>query len=600
MSGNVYIEYSTNNGTDWSDVIESTTDNGSYSWTIPDEPSTNCLVRVSDTDGSPSDQSDDVFTISDVISPVHFLTVWSGNGIDHMNFYTLTATIDGIDMQPGDEIGIFDGNYCVGAGILTEVLDVSNFLAMVASKNDAEPPDVNGYTPENTVTYKLWDASEGVEIDTYYVEVTYSQGNNIFSIGGTSAFYINGTTAVEQIIPLTGGWNIFSLAVTPENIGMQQIIQPLVDEGTLEKVQDEAGNAIEYVVPFGWVNNIGDWSYTEGYKIRVNDNTDLIATGPAVPLPASIDLITGWNIMGYPALQPQNAQDALTNLIDDGYLLKVQDEAGNAIEYVVPFGWVDNIGDFEPGEGYKIKVSDNCILTFDEPMPLLKSTVNPTGKLIQPTHFKTSWEGNGLDHMNIYITAAQIDGLPLEPEDEVGIFDGDQCVGAVVVTGYEQYLSVPVSQDDPETSEKDGFTSQKRLTLRIWDASTGKEAGAVKATVLTGYSDAFEPMGTTIMKIQGSITGTGYISTPSTGLGRVYPNPFRDETTIQFSLSEDTHVLLEVYDATGDLVEVIESRNYPAGNHSVTWNTNNRIQGMYMLRMVAGDYNGVKTLITIE
>jgi hypothetical protein len=74
-SGNVHIEYSTDNGSTWSDVIASTTDNGTYPWTIPNTPSDICLVRVSDTDGSPTDVSDAVFTISPVT-----ITVTSPNG----------------------------------------------------------------------------------------------------------------------------------------------------------------------------------------------------------------------------------------------------------------------------------------------------------------------------------------------------------------------------------------------------------------------------------------------------------------------------------------------------------------------------------------
>ena len=63
-SGNVRIEYSTNNGSSWTNVIASTPDDGSYSWTIPNTPSTTCLIRVSDTDGSPSDVSNSVFSIT--------------------------------------------------------------------------------------------------------------------------------------------------------------------------------------------------------------------------------------------------------------------------------------------------------------------------------------------------------------------------------------------------------------------------------------------------------------------------------------------------------------------------------------------------------
>jgi Leucine-rich repeat (LRR) protein len=75
-SGNVKIEYSTNNGSDWSNVIASTTDDGTYPWTVPDTPSDSCLIRISDTDGYPYDTSNAVFTIS----PAPFIMITSPNG----------------------------------------------------------------------------------------------------------------------------------------------------------------------------------------------------------------------------------------------------------------------------------------------------------------------------------------------------------------------------------------------------------------------------------------------------------------------------------------------------------------------------------------
>ncbi len=65
FTGNVKIEYSTNGGTDWMPIISSTENDGIHLWTIPDDPSTDCLVKVSDAaDGNPWDVSDAPFTIS--------------------------------------------------------------------------------------------------------------------------------------------------------------------------------------------------------------------------------------------------------------------------------------------------------------------------------------------------------------------------------------------------------------------------------------------------------------------------------------------------------------------------------------------------------
>lgn len=63
---NVKIEYSTNSGSDWSTIISSTPNDGIYPWTIPNTPSPNCQVRISDaTDGAPWDKSDSNFSIPD-------------------------------------------------------------------------------------------------------------------------------------------------------------------------------------------------------------------------------------------------------------------------------------------------------------------------------------------------------------------------------------------------------------------------------------------------------------------------------------------------------------------------------------------------------
>jgi hypothetical protein len=60
----VKIEYSTNAGVDWLLIDEETTNDGVYSWTVPDAPSDECLVRISDaSDAKPSDTSDDYFSI---------------------------------------------------------------------------------------------------------------------------------------------------------------------------------------------------------------------------------------------------------------------------------------------------------------------------------------------------------------------------------------------------------------------------------------------------------------------------------------------------------------------------------------------------------
>ena len=68
---NAKIEYSINNGTDWTSITASTANNGSYAWIVPYAASSQCLVRVSDAaNASVYDVSNAVFNIaSDVTEP---------------------------------------------------------------------------------------------------------------------------------------------------------------------------------------------------------------------------------------------------------------------------------------------------------------------------------------------------------------------------------------------------------------------------------------------------------------------------------------------------------------------------------------------------
>ncbi|MCP5046731.1 MAG: hypothetical protein GY940_06140 [bacterium] len=78
--GNVKIEYSTNNGSSWTTITSSTANDGSYSWTVPSVSSSNCRVRVEETDGNPSDTSNSVFSIVTVTPTPATITVKSPKG----------------------------------------------------------------------------------------------------------------------------------------------------------------------------------------------------------------------------------------------------------------------------------------------------------------------------------------------------------------------------------------------------------------------------------------------------------------------------------------------------------------------------------------
>ena len=162
------------------------------------------------------------------------------------------------------------------------------------------------------------------------------------------------------------GWNLFSLPLLPETTDMEELFQPLIDNGTLVKIQNQSGKPLEDLGPLGgWTNHIGDLSLTEGYRIRVEAPCSLQVTGIPAALPLEIPLKTGWNIMGFPRETAANGMAVVAQLIVRGSLEKVQDQQGKTIENTGSLGgWVNHIGDFQPGAGYLIKVNREEILAI--------------------------------------------------------------------------------------------------------------------------------------------------------------------------------------------------------------------------------------------
>jgi hypothetical protein len=94
----VKIEYSTNGGQTWTEITGFTENDGDYDWTVPDEPSDTCLVKVSETDGQPVDISDAVFSIVSLLpGDLTVLTPNGGENLDAGSEYDITWTSSGLN-----------------------------------------------------------------------------------------------------------------------------------------------------------------------------------------------------------------------------------------------------------------------------------------------------------------------------------------------------------------------------------------------------------------------------------------------------------------------------------------------------------------------
>ncbi|WP_346857496.1 T9SS type A sorting domain-containing protein [uncultured Draconibacterium sp.] len=137
--------------------------------------------------------------VNNSFAQTHFYPV--GNLTNAMNVNLLEAKINGVNLREGDEIGVFDGELCVGAVVLEKSLEeiFDNVIkSLVAGGDDSETYEKDGFITENTISFKIWDKSENqlIEIETvkYYNPIDGSEiEEQHFAVGATRYVSLNTT-----------------------------------------------------------------------------------------------------------------------------------------------------------------------------------------------------------------------------------------------------------------------------------------------------------------------------------------------------------------------------------------------------------------------
>ena len=80
----------------------------------------------------------------------------------------------------------------------------------------------------------------------------------------------------------------------------------------------------------------------------------------------------------------------------------------------------------------------------------------------------------------------------------------------------------------------------------------------------------------------------------SYGINHNYPNPFNPSTLISYRLPQSGKVTLKVYDPVGNEVATLVNQEQSAGRHEVSFDAGHLSSGVYICRIIAGDF--VKTI----
>ncbi len=78
------------------------------------------------------------------------------------------------------------------------------------------------------------------------------------------------------------------------------------------------------------------------------------------------------------------------------------------------------------------------------------------------------------------------------------------------------------------------------------------------------------------------------------------PNPFNPSTTIEYSIPRSGHARLEVYNSSGQIVDVLVDGHMSAGSHMAVWNTMGKASGTYFYRFRFGGFDETRKMTFLK
>jgi len=184
----------------------------------------------------------------------------------------------------------------------------------------------------------------------------------------------------------------------------------------------------------------------------------------------------------------------------------------------------------------------------------------------------------------------------------VATADGGYVIGGMMSRfdiGWNVYVVKTDSLGNEEWSENYGGTGD--------DRGYGITYGYDGSIVIAGWTSSYGGgwLDVYLLKYEGSFVGIEgeeqITNLPSAvRLDQNYPNPFNAQTTIRFSLSEPSNVIVEIYDILGRMVESIFENEKQAGDYTLIWNADNVPSGVYFYSIQAGDYAETKKMVLLK
>lgn len=395
--------------------------------------------------------------------------------------------------------------------------------------------------------------------------------------------YTGGVTNISINVP--SGNAYFSLNISGTDMSLNSVLStlPLVND---DNIKNQSYFASYY--QGSWYGTLSMIDPKEMYHIRMTNGGLIQYSGlPIDVINTPINLSAGWTWIGYLPQVPLSINQALSSLtLNDGDFIK--DIYGYS-EYWSG-SWYGSINTMQPFYGYKIKLLYADVLTY--PSGGSKATIedisslpifdNQTGITVNPYDFQFS----GVITADI-VTDNQFN---YSDKDLLLAYVGNDCRGIAFRKYFEPAntyifpLMVYSNENETETISFKYYNSDYNLMFNCIET-----VEFVSDMIIANAMEPFQ------LHIENLVDVSEHIS-QSTFLN-IYPNPFRNNTTIEYFNKTADRVKISVYDIYGKLYKTLRDEWCEMGKHTITWETLSLPFGTYYIKMTSGNDILVKKVI---
>jgi hypothetical protein len=176
-----------------------------------------------------------------------------------------------------------------------------------------------------------------------------------------------------------------------------------------------------------------------------------------------------------------------------------------------------------------------------------------------------------------FVEKATFDGIELSKDDLIVAYNENVVVGSWPWKG--AYTTVPAMGYDGSDNTTGYLEADEIPTFKLL-----REDGSLSDMNIIGDVEGWSSNGVDVIELSGSTP----VPTELT-LNEAYPNPFNPSTNISFSLPQEMHVSLAIYDISGRMVSELVNEIKGANDYNVVWNANLNASGVYFVKLTAGN-----------